>query len=99
MTFEYALYEIVTIRLEIIRKDILKNRIKAKKAKVQLLNEENYPEINFDKFKSIPLLTETDIANEEKRLKEIENKLIKAWEEVSSFEDKVKNTMVLTRFD
>jgi hypothetical protein len=64
--------EIVTIRLEIIRKDILKNSIKAKKIKVQLLNEENYPEINFDKFKSIPLLTETDIASEEKRLKGIE---------------------------
>ena len=30
-----------------------------------MLNEENYPEINFDKYKSIPLLTETDIANEE----------------------------------
>ena len=80
--------EIVTIRLEIIRKDILKNSIKDKKIKVQLLNEENYPMVNFDNFISTSLLTRTDIANEEKRLKGIEKKLNKARKTVSLLEDK-----------
>ena len=80
--------EIVTIRLEIIGKDILKNSIKAKKIKVQLLNEENYPIVNFDNFISTPLLTRADIAREEKRLKGIEKKLNKTRKTVSLLEDK-----------
>ena len=80
--------EIATIRLEIIRKDILKNSTKAKKIKVQLLNEENYPMVNFDNFISTSLLTRTDIASEEKRLKGIEKKLNKTRKTVSLLEDK-----------
>ena len=80
--------EIATIRLEIIRKSILKNRIKAKKIKIQWLNEENYPMANFDNFRSAPLLTRTDIASEEKRLKGIEKKLNKASKTVSLLENK-----------
>ncbi len=80
--------EIVTIRLEIIRKDILKNSIKAKKIKIQLLNEEDYSMANFDNFKSTPLLTRTDIASEEKRLKGIEKQLNKTRKTVSLLEDK-----------
>ncbi|TFG92599.1 MAG: hypothetical protein E4G71_01805, partial [Candidatus Atribacteria bacterium] len=80
--------EIVTIKLEIIRKSFLKNRIKAKKIKIQWLNEEDHPMANFDNFRSAPLLTRTDIASEEKRLKGIEKKLNKARKTVSLLEDK-----------
>ncbi|MDD5014894.1 MAG: glycoside hydrolase family 38 C-terminal domain-containing protein [Atribacterota bacterium] len=80
--------EIVTINLEIVRKNILKKRIKAKKIKIQCLSEEDYPMANFDSFRSTPLLTGADIASEEKRLKGIEKKLNKARKTVSLLEDK-----------
>lgn len=85
--------EIVTLKLEIVRKDILiekKEAIEAKSVKVELLKRENSPKTNFDEFALVPLLTKADIANEEERLKEIEKKLSKAKKEVSWLEDKVK---------
>lgn len=84
--------EITTIRLETIRKNILKNSIKDKKVEVRYLDEENYPRVNFDNFLSVPLLTITDIASEEKRMKELENKLNKTRKTVSLLKDKLKKT-------
>ncbi|MEA2088023.1 MAG: glycoside hydrolase family 38 C-terminal domain-containing protein, partial [Candidatus Caldatribacteriota bacterium] len=85
--------EIVTLKLEIIRKNILiktKEVINAKRVGIQLLNGESYSKINLDKFIPVPLLTKNDIANEEKRLKKIEGKLNQIQEEAVRLKNKVK---------
>ena len=90
--------EIITLRIEIIRKDILKNRSNGGKRKVQWLNEEeNYPIVNFDNFTSTSLLTRTDIINEEKRAKEIEKKINKARKTVYLFKSKLNKSIGLDR--
>jgi mannosylglycerate hydrolase len=85
--------EIITLKLEIVRKDILKEKkevIEAKSVKVELLKGESSSKTNFDEFALVPLLTKADIANEKERLKEIEKKLSKTKKEVSWLEDKIK---------
>jgi len=85
--------EIVTLKLEIARKDILRKKeeiTNTKKAEVKLLNSESYFKINLDEFIPVPLLTKADITNEEKRLKEIERKLSRVQEEAVGLGNKVK---------
>jgi len=82
--------EIVTIKLRIDRKNILKKMLKENQIKLQLLNQENYPEFNFSEFKSVPLITKDEIICEEKRLKEVEDKLINNLRKLSLVEDGVR---------
>lgn len=55
-----------------------------------MLNDESYSKINLDEFIPVSLLTKNDIANEEKRLKEIERKLSQVQEEAVRLKNKVK---------
>ena len=85
--------DIVTLKLEIARKDILiktGESIDAKRTEIQLLNDESFSKINLNMFIPPPLLTKDDITNEEKRLKEIERKLSQVQEEATKLENKVK---------
>jgi len=85
--------EIVTLKLDITRKNILiktEEIINTERAEIKLLNDESYSKINLDEFIPVPLLTKDDIANEEKRLKEIYRKLSQVQEEAIRLKNKVK---------
>jgi len=82
--------EIVTLKLEVIKKDILEKNTKNKEVEIKWAEQEDYPFHNFDNFPSVALLTWGDIYSEEIRVKALERKLNKLRQKEIILENKLK---------